>query len=293
MNIEAFVECLEVEKGYSQSTLLAYRKDLEQFQDFFSNITSCCEQEDVENIHVRQWLVVLMDLGLEAKSVARKLSALRSFFNYLVKLEVLKLNPVKGIRAPKAKKRLPEFISENALCELLDQEIDGEDFNGARDKLIFEILYGAGLRRAEIVGLVHENIDWNLGVLRVVGKGRKERLIPMNQSLQKALLYYIDKKKEKHNVDKGLLLLTDKGAPVYPEFIYRVVKKYLTLVSTAVKKSPHVLRHSFATALLNRGADLNSVKELLGHSSLAATEVYTHSTFDQLTRVYNQAHPRA
>lgn len=293
MNIEAFVEYLEVEKGYSQSTLLAYRKDLEQFQDFFSNITSCCEQEDVENIHVRQWLVVLMDLGLEAKSVARKLSALRSFFNYLVKLEVLKLNPVKGIRAPKAKKRLPEFISENALCELLDQEIDGEDFNGARDKLIFEILYGAGLRRAEIVGLVHENIDWNLGVLRVVGKGRKERLIPMNQSLQKALLYYIDKKKEKHNVDKGLLLLTDKGAPVYPEFIYRVVKKYLTLVSTAVKKSPHVLRHSFATALLNRGADLNSVKELLGHSSLAATEVYTHSTFDQLTRVYNQAHPRA
>lgn len=293
MTIKAFTEYIEVEKGYSQCTVLAYKKDLEQFQDFFSQITGHWKHEDIEDVHVRQWLVSLMDQGIEARSVARKLSSLRSYFNYLARLGYLKCNPVKGIRAPRAKKRLPEFVKEIDLLKLLDNLIDDSSFAGARDKLIFEVLFGTGVRRAELVSLKHNDVDIESSIMKVEGKRKKQRLLPLNQSLKKALLYYIEKKKELYPGETGFLLVTDKGVPVYPEFVYRIVKKYLSLVSTSVKCSPHVLRHSFATALLNRGADLNSVKELLGHASLAATEVYTHSTFDQLSKVYNQAHPRA
>lgn len=293
MTIKAFLDYLQIEKGYSQSTVVAYKKDLEQFQDFFLEITSHWKHEDIQDIHVRQWLVLLMENGIEARSVARKLSALRSYFNYLIRLDCLKRNPLIGIRAPKAKKRLPEFVKEIDLLKLLDNLFDESSFAGARDKLIFELFYGTGIRRAELVSLTHKDVDIESSIMKVEGKRKKQRLLPLNQSLSKALLNYIEKKKENYPEEKGVLLVTDKGMPVYPEFVHRIVKRYLSLVSTSVKQSPHVLRHSFATALLNRGADLNSVKELLGHASLAATEVYTHSTFEQLTKVYNQAHPRA
>ena len=240
-------------------------------------------------------MVALMDQGNEAKTINRKISSLRSFYKFLQRNDLIKTNPMTQVRAPKIPKRLPVVITEQKMDTLLDGGFDfSDDFSGLRDRLIIELLYGTGIRLAELVGLKDEDVDSYEQQIRVLGKRNKQRIIPVHNSLAKLIADYKLQKLSQNFDNKGSsLIVTDNGRDVYPKFVYRTVKTVLSAISTHDKKSPHILRHSFATSLLNRGADLNAIKELLGHSSLAATQVYTHNSVEKLKSIYKQAHPKA
>lgn len=240
-------------------------------------------------------MVALMDQGNEAKTINRKISSLRSFYRFLQRNELIKTNPMTQVRAPKIPKRLPVVITEQKMDTLLDGGFDFVDgFSGLRDRLIVELLYGTGIRLAELVGLKDEDVDIYEQQIRVLGKRNKQRIIPVHSSLAKLIAdYNFQKLSQNFNNKSKTLIVTDNGRDVYPKFVYRTVRTVLSTVSTHDKKSPHILRHSFATSLLNRGADLNAIKELLGHSSLAATQVYTHNSVEKLKAIYKQAHPKA
>lgn len=291
-NTKSFLNFLKYEKRYSQHTITAYQIDLNQFEEF-------CREElgefDFQNVTfklVRKWVVELKKSGLASKSVHRKISALKRFFQYLMKEGVVDVNPANQVVLPRIDKKLPFFVSVRDLDSLLDNSYFEKDFEGLRDKAIISLLYGTGLRRAELIGLKSVDVNFKENVIKVVGKRNKERIVPYPRGVHGVLCEYWVKRQELFG-DDDCFFLTEKGNPVYDKLVYRIVKKYLALVTTIEKKSPHVLRHSFATHLLNNGADLNAIKELLGHSNLSATQVYTHTSFEQLKKVYKQAHPRA
>jgi len=293
MFIEQFIQYLKFEKRFSPLTVTAYQKDLNQFLVFIAVPES--ELLNITHQQVRSWMVELMDHGNEAKTINRKVSSLRSFYKFLQRNEMIMTNPMTQVRAPKIPKRLPVVITEQKMDTLLDGGFDfSDDFAGLRDRLIIELLYGTGIRLAELVGLRDDDIDAYEQQIRVLGKRNKQRIIPVHASLAKLITdYKFQKLSQGFDNKSSTLIVTDTGRDVYPKFIYRTVRTVLSTISTHNKKSPHILRHSFATSLLNRGADLNAIKELLGHSSLAATQVYTHNSVEKLKSIYKQAHPKA
>jgi integrase/recombinase XerC len=292
--LHSFVQYLELEKRYSPHTITAYRADLEQFGEFARQMYGVEEIASVSHLYVRAWVVQLIQSGVKARSINRKLSSLKTFFKFLKRSGKVEQSPMTRVVAPKVGKRLPVYVQEQDLDALFKRIPFNESFEGTRDFLILELLYTAGLRRSELIGLKNENLDLVSRQLRVKGKGGKERLIPLMDRVVEDIMIYRRWRTEQFP-DAGVpeLLLTDKGRPLYPKFVYNLVKRYLSIVTTLEKKSPHVLRHSFATHLSEHGADLNAIKELLGHSSLAATQVYTHNSIERLKNVYRQAHPKA
>ncbi|MFB6319761.1 tyrosine-type recombinase/integrase [Saccharicrinis sp. FJH54] len=291
MLIDQFLKYIQYEKNYSTHTVFAYKKDIEQFFGFIGGDEP--KPENVDSSDIRLWIAQLYDDGISPKSVNRKLSSLKSFFKYLLRQDIIKSDPVRLVEGPKIPKRLPSFIKEKEMEVLLDYTDFGSDFSGCRDKAVIEMFYGTGIRLSELVSLTHRMVDLPSGIIKVTGKRNKQRIIPVNHQLRLTLLTYIDEKSKNGFNLAGSFFVTDKGEGVYEKLIYRIVKKHLAMITTQSKKSPHVLRHTFATILLNKGADINAVKALLGHANLSATEVYTHNTFEELKKIYNKAHPRA
>ena len=290
---ESFINYLKYEKRYSPLTAIAYKKDLDQFEEFYVKTIGDFNVEGINDKTVRSWVVDLMDSGLSARTVNKKVSALKSFNKYLMRLEVVGENHLVNVVVPKVRKKLPQFVEEKNLDHLLDDGFFGNDFEALRDKLIISLLYGTGIRLAELMHLKDGDIYQSEFLIKVLGKRNKERIVPYPRSLNILIEQYKTERTLLFGFPVSCLLLTAKGNPAYEKLIYRVVLKYLTLVTTIDQKSPHVLRHTFATHLLNRGADLNAVKEMLGHSNLSATQIYTHTSLEKIKRVYRQAHPRS
>lgn len=292
-NLESFYKYLEFERRNSPHTIIAYKNDIGQFCEFL-NDEGVQLWAQVTSKTIRAWMVKMIDGGVSARSVTRKISTLKVLFRYLMQQEVVDTNFAEYVVTPRLPKRLPVFVKEQEMDTLLDYVDFGNDFKGMRDRLIVEMFYNTGMRLSELAGLMDEQIDLANGLLKVKGKRNKERIIPIISELKITLIGYLNKRNiEFPERSNSFVFLTEKGLPVYHKLVYRVVNRYLGQVSTVTKKSPHVIRHSFATALLNRGADLNAIKELMGHANLAATEVYTHNTYAQLNSIYKQAHPRA
>ena len=289
--VERFIDYISLEKQYSKHTALAYKKDLETFQVFSNSEYGTSDIVKSSYGEIRSWIVALVNEGVSNRTVNRKISSLNSFYKYLQRIEEIEANPLSGHKALKVAKRLQVPFSENEVASVIEGiELDG--FAGVRDKLLVELLYSTGMRREELIGLKQTSVDIHNNILKVLGKRNKERYVPLLQSVKKTLLDYLRIKEQEFGATE-YLLVSNKGNKLYGTLVYRIIKFYFSRESTKVKKSPHVIRHSFATHLLNEGADLNSVKELLGHSSLASTQVYTHTSLDYLKEVYNQAHPRS
>jgi integrase/recombinase XerC len=289
---ESFINYLKYEKRNSSHTVTAYKKDLDQFVSFCTEMVGEFDIKRVDAKLVRSWIVTLMEQEYIPRSVSRKVSTIKAFYRFLMKNEVVENNPATNIPVPKIRKKLPNFVEENNLSHLLDDGYFTDDFKGIRDKLIITLLYGTGIRLAELLTLRERDFDTKGYLIKVLGKRQKERIIPYPRSINQLLQQYLEIRNREIGNSQVALLVTEKGNPVYEKLIYRVVNKYLEMVTSLEKKSPHVLRHSYATHLLNNGADLNAVKELLGHSNLSATQVYTHTTFEKLHTIYKQAHPR-
>lgn len=291
---QQFLEHLKYQKRYSQHTIISYENDLSAFSTFMQKEYADTEIDKIKTTFIRTWLADMKEDDMASRSLNRKISALRSFFKYLLKNEVVKVNPVTTIISPKMPKRLPQFVEEKDTNNLFSEVVFSEGFKGLTEKLILEILYNTGMRKAELIGLKEHQIDISNSQIKVLGKGNKERIIPVSKLLINDLkLYIAEKRRLIGKVEEHFLFVTVKGKPLDPKQVYNIAKKYLTKVTTIDKKSPHILRHSFATHLMNNGADLNAVKELLGHSSLAATQIYTHNTIEKLKDVYKKAHPKA
>jgi integrase/recombinase XerC len=292
LTIKAFLDYLVFEKKYSPNTLLAYGTDLEAF------LAYCQEsflRDDIENLdysHIRHWIVNLVDCGVSNRSVNRKMSALRSFYLFLMKSKVISENPMKHHKPLKMAKRVSVPFNQREIEDVLEMMREREDFISVRNSLIVELLYSTGIRRAELIELKTSDVDLSGSLIKVLGKRNKERFIPLLNSLRPSIEKY-NLLRETHQPKGSYFFITEKGEKIYPTLVYRLINDYFSEVSSKVKKSPHTLRHSFATHLLNEGADLNSVKELLGHSSLASTQVYTHNSLSELKKMYNQAHPRS
>ncbi len=287
-----FLQYLRFEKRYSQYTLTAYSKDLNQFFTFIAGEFNIDDAKSIAHFHVRSWLASLKDEEQAERSINRKLSSLNSFYKYLMRLQLADKNPVKQLHALRLPKRLPVYLKEQEAEFLLEELQFDEGFKGFTDRIICELLYQTGMRRSELLQLKETDIEWSLDQVRVLGKGNKERLLPVSKLLLETIKDYINEKKNLGiNADAHLLVLED-GNPLYAGYIYRTVKKYLTATTTLSKKSPHVLRHTFATHLLNNGANIQAIKDLLGHSSLAATQVYTHNNIEKLKEVHKLNHPR-
>jgi integrase/recombinase XerC len=290
--ITNFLSYLRLQKRFSALTIKSYTSDLSQF---FGHLDENLQEYDLDRIkhtHIRSFIAHLMEQGFSASSVNRKISTLRSFFKYLLKNEVISQNPTQKALNVKMPKRLPVFVDEDQMGKIFSTVEFGSDFEGIRDKLILDLLYQTGIRRSELIGLTESDVDIFNMQLKVLGKRNKERIIPFDVNLKRNLETYLRVKKEQ-KLMSPYLLVTKKDMPMNPALVTRVVKQVLTEVTTGQKKSPHVLRHTFATHILNNGADINAVKELLGHASLAATQVYTHNSIDKLKKMYNQAHPRS
>ena len=289
---ESFLQYIRTEKRYSRHTVTSYKNDLDQFFEWLGVNAPDLAPEGVTSGEVRAWMISLIERGCVTGTVHRKMSALRAFFRYMRKHGMSSTDPMSGVKLPKKAKQLPVFVAEEALDRLLDDYQFGDNFSGVRDRTIIEILYLTGMRRSELISLRDEDVDLSSGQVRVTGKRNKQRVIPMAGSFIKSLEVYLESRiRAGHAGD--WFFVTEKGNKMYDKGVYNIVKRYLSMVTTVEKKSPHVLRHTFATHMLNHGADLNSIKELLGHASLSATQVYTHNTFEQLKKVYKQAHPRA
>lgn len=293
MQIDEFLKYLRYERNYSAHTIQAYAKDLMQFEEYAGkHQEGLFDPALIDADIIRAWIVHLLEDHIQASSVNRKLSSLKSFFKYLMKQKIISANPLRFINGPKAKKALPYFVKENDMEQLLENGGFDEDFEGIRDRLIIELLYDTGMRRSELAGLKDTDIDYGSMLIKVTGKRNKQRLIPFADGLKSLLNAYVEKRDEETAVAGASLLTRKSGKPVSTSDIYNIVRKRLGEIPTLSKRSPHVLRHSFATSMLNNGAELNAVKELLGHSSLASTSIYTHTTFEELKKVYH-AHPRA
>ena len=290
---QSFFSYIEFEKRYSKHTLEAYKSDLEQFTLFLakneSNDAPFATHHDIRN-----WIVSMMEQKVTARSINRKISTLKSFYKFLMRKGEIKKSPLSKVQSPKTSKRLPVFVELPGIEKLLKEVEFPEGYVGLRDKMIIELFYGTGIRRNELIHLKETDVDTYNAQIKVLGKGNKERIIPIHPGLRASIKNFVEEKKrllETHS--EPYLILSEKGNKMKPTEVYHIVNKYLNMVTTVDKKSPHVLRHSFATHLMNNGADINAVKELLGHTSLAATQVYTHNTIDKLKEIYRQAHPKA
>lgn len=290
--ILSFLKYLRYEKRYSDHTLSAYERDLSQLSDFLLKEFDITDFADVDHAHLRNWIVQLIESGVSPQTVNRKIATLKSFHKFLLSRDYITSNPASRLKPLRTEKKLPNFVRENEMVVLLDQVAFTEDFAGTRDKLILELLYATGIRLSELIGLKDLDINHYQGTIKVLGKRNKERLIPIADFTVRTIKDYQKKRNDTFG-QSDVLLVTDSGKKLYPMMVYRIVKKYLNQVTTISKKSPHVLRHTFATHLLNKGAELNAVKDLLGHTSLAATQVYTHNTMEKLKSVFDQAHPKA
>jgi len=291
---ESFLQYLLIEKGYSSHTIRSYQNDLDQFFTFMEKQGSPGIPSEISSHDVRAWIVSMMENNISAASVHRKISCLRVFFKYLRKEGIIHHDPMDKVVLPKRKKKLPVFVEEEALDNLLDKFEFGSDFPGVRNRTIIEMLYLTGMRRAELVGLKKGDVDLSAATIKVTGKRNKQRIIPIVKSFIMRLEEYLKVRDDLlASDDEEWFFITNRGNKLYDKYVYNTVKCYLTMVTTVEKRSPHVLRHTFATHMLNHGADLNSIKELLGHANLSATQIYTHNTFEKLKKVYKQAHPRA
>ncbi len=289
---ESFLQYIRTEKRYSRHTVTSYNNDLDQFMIWLEETGPDTDLISVTQGEVRGWMVSLLEGGASVTTVHRKISALRTLFRYMRRHGMISADPAAGLRLPRKPKQLPVFVAEDALGKLLDEFRFSDNFSGLRDKTVVEFLYLTGMRRSELVNLRDADVDLDAGQVRVTGKRDKQRIIPLPPSFVKSLLSYIESRRE-NGLPDNWFFVTDRGNKMYDRAVYNIVTRYLAMVTTVEKKSPHVLRHTFATHMLNHGADLNSIKELLGHASLSATQVYTHNTFEQLKKVYKQAHPRA
>jgi integrase/recombinase XerC len=291
-SIKSFLNFIEHEKRYSVHTLQSYSNDLEQFSLFL-------EKNEGNDLHlvthndIRNWMVSMMEEKISPRSINRKISTLKSFYKFLMRRGDVKKNPLNKVQTPKTSKRLPVFVEQPGIERLLKQIEFPDGFEGLRDKMMIELLYGTGMRRNELINLKEADVDLYSAQLKVLGKGNKERIIPIHPDLRASIKFFLDEKKKMVEADSRYLLVNEKGGQMQPHEVYAIVKRYLNMVTTVDKKSPHVLRHTFATHLMNNGADINAVKELLGHASLAATQVYTHNTIEKLKEIYKQAHPKA
>ncbi|MFZ4544794.1 MAG: tyrosine-type recombinase/integrase [Saprospiraceae bacterium] len=292
--IEKFLEYLTHEKRFSDHTILSYSNDLKQFFDFIQETEMVVEDQVVNHLHIRSWVVFLLDSDVSSRSVNRKLSSLKSYFKFLRSRGWMTSNPMLKVVAPKVGKRLPNYVSEFSM-DLMQQElVFNTDFSGIRDQCIVELFYGTGIRQSELINLHLSDVDHSAKVIKVLGKGKKERIVPLMPELYKLICKYIEMRNSSSPASnlKTDLFLTDKSESLYPKLVYNIVKRHLSKVTTIEQRSPHVLRHTFATHLSNNGADIKAVKELLGHASLAATQVYTHNSIERLRVVYEQAFPR-
>jgi len=302
-DIQPFLEYLKFEKRYPENTIRAYRTDLEQFYAFLSDEKegmgmADARLADISTAIVRSWLASLKEADHSSRTINRKISSLKSYFKFHLRQEAIEKSPMTGIVAPKIPKRLPQYVEQKDIGTLFNHVEFPGDWKGRTDRLLLAIFYNTGMRLAELVSLRENQVSISKSdiknSIKVLGKGNKERVIPMGPELAAMIRKYIeDKRKMLENADSNYLLVNEKGKKLYMKYVYRVVKQYLGNVTTIEKKSPHVLRHTFATHLTNNGADLNAVKELLGHSSLAATQIYTHNTIEKLKDVYKKAHPKA
>jgi len=292
MAVKKFIDFLLLEKKYSQHTAVAYQKDIEMFELFLARESSKSKVSDANYSQIRSWIVELVSTNITNRTINRKVSSLNSYYKFLLKIQSIELNPLAKHKALRVSKKLQIPFSETEITSVLNS-IETDCFEGLRDKLIVELFYSTGMRRIELVNLQLSHIDSSQGQVKVLGKRNKERFIPLLSTVLKTYqAYLIERSNLKEVQDSKTLLLTRKGLKIYEKLVYRVITNYFDVISSKVKKSPHILRHSFATHLLNNGADLNSVKELLGHSSLAATQVYTHNSVAELKKVYEKAHPR-
>ena len=297
-HIRKFLEYLERERNYSQNTIASYENDLLQFNNFLSRHFEIKEFDfsKVDHITVRSFLGDIREEGNSARTIARKLAALRSFFKFLAKKKIISFNPVVNLTSPKLEKKLPSFLNEQAVSKMMDLP-DVSTLEGIRDRALLELLYSTGMRLNELINLKLGDIDFHNGTVKVFGKGKKHRIIPVGSKAKESLKVYLKQRSsfvtENTHGEQKILFLSSRGYRMYPKGVYRIVNKYIGMVSELEKKSPHVLRHTYATHLLNRGADLQAVKELLGHESLSTTQLYTHVTVDRLKRIYKQAHPKS
>ncbi|MDR0683150.1 MAG: tyrosine-type recombinase/integrase [Dysgonamonadaceae bacterium] len=293
MLIESFLRYLQNEKNYSSHTVEAYKNDLQCFKQFVSG-DETFNPRTIDAVIVRRWIVSLMEEEYSPLSVNRKLSSLKSFFKYLCKYKEIEISPVKKIVGPKTNKPLPYFVKDAEMERLLMRLETEDTFEGKRDRAILDLFYSTGIRCAELVGLSDEDVDFGTQLIKVTGKRNKQRLVPFSKPLKEVLQIYLTTRNEKIQVgDKQRFFVRKNGCSLSNSVVYHIVKKRLSEAPNLSKKSPHVLRHTFATSMLNNGADLNAVKEILGHASLSSTEVYTHTTFEELKKAYHQAHPRA
>lgn len=291
--IEKYLRYLRYERNYSPHTEISYSEDLRQFAEFVNQNHKGIDLREIDSDIVRLWVVSLLEFKLSARTVNRKLSALKSFYRYLLRVDEVENNPLKKIVGPKTKKPLPSFVNYSEMKKVLSEEDFDCTFLSMRDRLILEIFYVTGIRRAELIGIKDVDVDFSAKILQVTGKRNKQRLIPVSDALLNMITLYMSARNRDVKMVSGYLFVKEDGEPLYPMLVHRIVNERLAWIPTLTKTSPHVLRHSFATGMLNNGADINAVKELLGHSSLASTEVYTHTSFEELKKIYNKAHPRA
>ncbi len=296
MPLKRFLSHLQYEKRYSAHTLKAYETDLLSFLDYITVTYTVTELPSVTHFFIRSWIVSLIDSGISTRSVNRKITALKTFFRFLLREKIVDQNPMVRIQSPKVGKKLPVFIDEGRMSALFTEITFPEGFEGCRDRVLLELFYGTGMRLSELIGLTPSDISFSNQTVKVLGKRSKERIIPMSNSLSASMKQYVvvrEKFLSEANASASHLFFDRKCNKMYPKLVYRTVKKYIGMITTGDKKNPHILRHTFATHMLNNGAEINAVKELLGHSSLAATQVYTHNTIEKLKNIYKQAHPKA
>jgi len=292
--IQPFIDYLKYEKRYSQHTIVSYQTDLISFNDYIIMQYGETQLSSLSHIYIRTWLASLKDEGLSERSINRKISSLKSFFKYYLKRGVITQNPMGKVISPKSQKRLPVFIRDKEINTLLQQVEFPNNWSGKTERLLLTVFYDTGMRLSELINLNRSQANFANHSLKVLGKGNKERIIPISPELASSIKDYIhDSDTNYPDFPKDFLLHDEKGKQLRPRKVYTIVNKYLSLVTTAEKRSPHILRHSFATHMMNNGADLNAVKELLGHSSLAATQVYTHNTIEKLKEIYKKSHPKA
>ncbi|WP_248723569.1 tyrosine-type recombinase/integrase [Seonamhaeicola sp. ML3] len=294
MSIKSFADYLSLEKKYSVLTVNAYKKDIESFLEFLMSQHDTNNLDKVNYSQIRSWIVQMVDNGLANRSINRKVSSLNSYYKFLLRIGNIQINPLSKHKALKTRKKVQVPFSETEIVDVLDSFYDDKDFESIRDKLVIELFYSTGIRRIELVNLKLSNIDLTNKTLKVLSKRNKERIVPLIKPVQDTLRNYLNLRTELDEIHHhDALFLTKKGSKIYETLVYRIINNYFSKASSKVKKSPHILRHSFATHILNQGADINAVKELLGHSSLAATQIYTHNSIAELKKVHINAHPRS